>query len=101
MSSSVKLWTADRVDRSKDGNAEGLDLVFIVVNEVSMEIKPRTSSGESKAQRGDLIYLVPLFFVPQTAHIKMAFLSPEEPPRRSPQSVQKSSDPTAAMFVVK
>lgn len=40
---------------------------------------------------------VPLFPVPQTSQIKMASLSPDDPSRRLPQSVQKTSDPMAAM----
>jgi len=41
----------------------------------------------------------PLFSVPQTSHVRMASLSPEDPSRRLPQSVQKTSEPIAAMDV--
>ena len=34
-SSSVKVWTADRFERSADGNAVGLDVVVMVVDDVS------------------------------------------------------------------
>ncbi len=43
---------------------------------------------------------VPLFSVPHTSHFKIAFSSPEDPSSRLPQSVQKTSDPIAAIVVV-
>ena len=42
---------------------------------------------------------LPLFSAPQTLHIKMAFTSPYDSLRRSPQSVQKTSDPMAAIDI--
>lgn len=35
VSSSVKVWTADRFARRAEGKAEGFDLVVIVVDDVS------------------------------------------------------------------
>ena len=40
---------------------------------------------------------VPSFCAPQTSHIRIAFLSPVDPSRRSPQSVQKTREPIAVM----
>lgn len=42
---------------------------------------------------------VSLFSIPHTSHLKTAFSSPEDPSNRLPQSVQKTSDPMAAMAV--
>lgn len=42
VSSSVKVCTADRFDRRADGNAEGFDLVIIVVDDVSVRYSSAT-----------------------------------------------------------
>lgn len=44
-----------------------------------------------------LTALIPLFSVPHTSHLRIAFSSPEEPSRRFPQSVQKTREPIAAI----
>ena len=44
---------------------------------------------------------LPLFSVPHTSHVKIAFSSPEDPSSRLPQSVQKTSDPIAGIVVAK
>jgi hypothetical protein len=36
MSSAVRVWTSDRLVLSEEGNAEGLDRVITVLEEVSM-----------------------------------------------------------------
>lgn len=40
VSSSVKVWTADRFERRAEGKAEGFDFVVIIVEEVS-EVRVR------------------------------------------------------------
>ncbi len=50
--------------------------------------------------REDTVSAVPLFSVPHTSHFKIVFSSPEDPSSRLPQSVQKTSDPIAAIAVV-
>ena len=40
----------------------------------------------------------PLFSVPQTLHVKIAFSSPEDASNKSPQSVQNTKDPIADMI---
>lgn len=99
ISSFVKLWTADRVDRSSEGNAESLDLVAMVVDEVSTHVSYTHDTSRRHIEKG-IRQLSPLFSVPHTAHIRMAFVSPEEASRRSPQSVQNTSDPMAAMITI-
>ena len=42
-------------------------------------------------------WCTPLFIAPQTSHVRIASLSPDDPSRRLPQSVQKTSEPIAAM----
>lgn len=42
---------------------------------------------------------LPLFFAPQTAHMRMILGSPCDPSRRSPQSVQNTNEPMAAMRI--
>lgn len=42
----------------------------------------------------------PLFSVPQTSQVNRAFMLPEAPSRRFPQSVQNTSDPIAVMFLI-
>lgn len=58
----VKLWTADRVDRSNEGNAEGLDLVSIVVDEVSMSI----SQARGAAHRSEYASAIATFILSPT-----------------------------------
>lgn len=83
--------TADRFERKSEGKAEGLDLVLIVVDEVSLR-------SDCYIWAIDRAY-IPLFLAPQTLHARMAFGSPHDPSSRSPQSVQNTSDPMAAIVV--
>ena len=40
-SSAPNVWTADRLDRSAEGKADGLDRVVVVLEEMSMNIDQR------------------------------------------------------------
>lgn len=92
VSSSVKVWTADRFDRRAEGNADGFDLVVMVVDEVSSRSQRYTS-----CPRGVFVTDSPLFCVPHTSQVNRVVLSPEAPSSRFPQSVQKTSDPMAVI----
>lgn len=76
----------------------GFDLVVIAVDDVSMQAHQRLCKITS---RGNLAEALPLFSVPHTSHVKIAFSSPEDPSSRLPQSVQKTSDPIAGIVVAK
>lgn len=75
----------------------GFDLVVIALDDVSIESHQtlyKIISYEATAGA------IPLFFVPHTSHVKIAFSSPEDPSNKLPQSVQKTSDPMAAITIV-
>lgn len=71
MSSSVKVWTSERLSLSEEGKASGLDSVVIVLAEVS------------------------LHFAPQTSQVNVVFCRPLLLSSRLPQSVQKTRAPMA------
>ena len=73
----------------------GFDLVVIAVDAVSMEPHQRSCKMVSCEV---IVGVIPLFSVPHTSHVSIVFSSPEDPSSRSPQSVQKTSDPIAAIF---
>ena len=100
MSASVNVCTAERFDRNAEGKAEGFDLDVITVDERSMRWKlgPRSLHvAMVKALSTHHVAVVPSFCAPQTSHIRIAFLSPIDRSRRSPQSVQKTREPIAVM----
>ena len=100
MSDSVNVCTAERFDRNAEGKAEGFDLVVITVDEGSVSSKLGTHSlrvARVKPLSIHHVAAVPSFCAPQTSHIRIAFLSPVDPSRRSPQSVQKTREPIAVM----
>ena len=72
----------------------GFDLVVIAVDDVSIERHQRLCKILSCEVVAGAI---PLFSVPHTSHFRIAFSSPEDPSSRLPQSVQKTSDPIAAI----
>lgn len=74
-------------------------MVFIVVDEVSALVSAAYGISQANIERS-MLYMSPLFSVPHTVHISMAFVSPEEASRRSPQAVQNTSDPMAAIITV-
>ncbi len=44
---------------------------------------------------------IPLHCAPHAPHVKIDFSSPDDPSRRSPQSLQKTRDPMADMMCSK
>jgi hypothetical protein len=91
MSASSTLWTSERFVRSAEGKASGLERVTIVFNEVSaLRVSYRFSRRAAWCA-------LPLQDAPQTWHVRTAFCLPAPPSSRFPQSVQKTSEPMAAI----
>ncbi len=44
--------------------------------------------------------IIPLFSVPHISHVRIIFLSPEDPSNRLPHAVQNTRDPIAAIALM-
>ena len=93
-SSSVRVWTSDRLSLSDEGNASGFERVTMTLADVS-------------ACPSALCYILlavlsdkPLHFAPQTSQVSVVCCRPLLRSSRFPQSVQKTSDPIADILTI-
>ena len=95
MSASVMVCTSDRFARRADGKADSLERVMMVFEDVSERNKLVALYANTcgRGMAGD----VPLHKAPQIWHVRIASRFPAPPSSRFPQSVQKTSDPMAAI----
>lgn len=98
-SSADRVWTADRLALSAEGNAEGFDSETMVSGTVSEDMLAY-QSPENFHPKAQLNHS-PLFRAPQTMQCRVAFASPVDSRSRLPQSVQKIKEPMTDMLAVK
>lgn len=95
ISSSVKVWTSDRLSRSEDGKASGFDWVVIVFAEVSTCLLDCALAKMAAHYHEEDI---PLHFAPQTSQVRVVCCRPLLLSSKLPQSVQKTREPIADIF---